>query len=1142
MARLVQLARVDELSAAQLRGLCDSGAVTRGLGYTARDMVTELVVSGDGRRVDGLVRGSGRQRYTTWAELRDEPRRPGHSRWSSSCSCPMQVDCKHVVALVLTATQLRSDERAEAEDLADRGPWRPGPSTVTSWRSVVASLAGDDGTPAALQLHLTPPPRRAPTLGPGVTLTPLVQGARGWIKTGISWGGIDPGSYYGTVRAEVDPLHLQTLEEMARAVRARRAVHASGAIDRVSLADMGPPAVPLLRAARRAGVALIDAQGRAVHVPDEPASFEIALETAEDGAVTLRPVLAIPDGIPLTQTLPVGVPAIALVHERPDGLSVVELDPPLTQDHERLLAEGPIEVPAQEWPSFVLEQLPALRRRVRVRVAQDLETTASPRPRLLVQVTPRPGHLTEVELRWRYAVGGRGLDLGPVVPVPGVRETGGRARDHAAERVVLDEVAPLLEPVLAPVARPGAPWTSAATLVLGPAASIALSAVLPDLREHPDVVVEEVLPLPTYVRATGEAVVTLGVDEAAPGSADATAPRTPDDADDDGAGRAGAGGAPDSPAGERGAPVHARSTDWFDLDISVSVDGEDVPLADLILALTTGQELLILPSGRWLPLAEDERLAALATVLAEARSLQDGDSGSWQVTAFHAGLWDELVELGVVHHQSERWRRTVDALRGLQPGDRPVPEGLQATLRPYQHEGFQWLSLLWEARLGGILADDMGLGKTVQTLAAVLRAKETGDLADPLLIVAPTSVVGAWAREAERWTPDLRVVTLDRTLRKAGTTLDRAVGDADVVVTSYALVRLDEEAYLARRWGGLVLDEAQFVKNHQAKTYQVVRRLDAGMKLAVTGTPLENSLMDLWSLLSVVAPGLYAQPREFRDSYVKPIEAGEGAELLATLRRRIRPLMMRRTKEQVADDLPPKIEQLVAVPMHPRHRAVYDRHLQRERQRLLGLIEDDFGRNRVAILRALTALRQLSLHPGLVDAEHLGTGDDAKTDLLVEHLRELAAEGHRALVFSQFTGYLRLVRERLDREGIDHSYLDGRTRKRGERIAEFREGTQTAFLISLKAGGFGLTLTEADYVYVLDPWWNPAAEAQAIDRTHRIGQDRTVNVYRFVSEDTIEDKVVALQQRKRELFARVVDEGDALSGAITAEDIRGLLG
>jgi len=341
-------------------------------------------------------------------------------------------------------------------------------------------------------------------------------------------------------------------------------------------------------------------------------------------------------------------------------------------------------------------------------------------------------------------------------------------------------------------------------------------------------------------------------------------------------------------------------------------------------------------------------------------------------------------------------------------------------------------------------------------------------------------------------------------------------------------------------WAAVVLDEAQFVKNHQAKTYQAVRRLSARAKFAITGTPLENSLMDLWSLLSIVAPGLHPRPALFKDQWAKPIENAGDAERLAALRRRIRPLMLRRTKEAVATELPPKMEQVLTVDLHPRHRAVYDRHLQRERQRLLGLI-DDLNGNRIAILRALTVLRQMSLDPSLVDESYAGLEHQRAVAALVEQLTELSQEGHRALVFSQFTGFLSIVRARLEAEGIAYEYLDGSTRNRAERIAAFREGTAPVFLISLKAGGFGLTLTEADYVFVLDPWWNPAAEAQAIDRTHRIGQTRPVNVYRMVSRDTIEEKVVALQERKRDLFARVVDEGGALSASLTADDLRELL-
>jgi SNF2 family DNA or RNA helicase len=298
--------------------------------------------------------------------------------------------------------------------------------------------------------------------------------------------------------------------------------------------------------------------------------------------------------------------------------------------------------------------------------------------------------------------------------------------------------------------------------------------------------------------------------------------------------------------------------------------------------------------------------------------------------------------------------------------------------------------------------------------------------------------------------------------------------------------------------------------------------------------------MDLWSLLSIVAPGLHPRPAIFRERWANPIERDGDAERLAALRRRIKPLMLRRTKEAVATELPPKQEQVLSVELHPRHRAVYDRHLQRERQRLLGLIDDVQG-NRIAILRGLTVLRQLSLDPSLVDEAYAGLATSAKIETLVEQVGELAEEGHRALVFSQFTGFLRLVRERFEAEGIAYEYLDGSTRNRGERIAAFREGDAPVFLISLKAGGFGLTLTEADYVFVLDPWWNPAAEAQAVDRTHRIGQTRPVNVYRLVSRDTIEEKVVALQQRKRDLFTRVVDDGAALSSALTADDLRALL-
>jgi SNF2 family DNA or RNA helicase len=447
--------------------------------------------------------------------------------------------------------------------------------------------------------------------------------------------------------------------------------------------------------------------------------------------------------------------------------------------------------------------------------------------------------------------------------------------------------------------------------------------------------------------------------------------------------------------------------------------------------------------------------------------------------------------------------------------------------------------VLWDAGLGGVLADDMGLGKTLQALALVCRAKEAGDLTAPVLVVAPTSVVANWAREAARFAPDLAVRTVEATGRKLGVPLAEMVEGADLVVTSYTLLRLGEDDYRELPWSGLVLDEAQFVKNHAAKTYAAARRLPARFKLAITGTPVENDLMDLWSMLSIVAPGLFPSPQRFTEHYRTPIEKGGDADVLAALRRRIRPLMRRRTKEQVAAELPPKQEQVLEVVLNPRHRKVYDTHLQRERRKVLGLV-DDLQKNRFTIFRSLTLLRQLALDAALVDEAHAGIRS-SKADAFLEHLQEVVAEGHRALVFSSFTGFLSTVRERLDAHGLPYAYLDGRTRDRQRVIDQFRSGRAPVFLISLKAGGSGLNLTEADYVFVLDPWWNPAVEAQAVDRAHRIGQDKTVMVYRLVAAGTIEEKVLALQERKRDLFARVLDDdGGALSGALTADDIRGL--
>ncbi|WP_052720096.1 DEAD/DEAH box helicase [Actinoplanes rectilineatus] len=585
--------------------------------------------------------------------------------------------------------------------------------------------------------------------------------------------------------------------------------------------------------------------------------------------------------------------------------------------------------------------------------------------------------------------------------------------------------------------------------------------------------------------------------------------------------------------------VESGERDWFDLAVQVSINTEQVDFRGLFVALAAEQEFLILPSGRYVTLDRPE-FRRLRDLITESRELHDAPADTVRVGRHQAGVWQDLGELGEVTGPAADWHSAVRSLYAEGDTPRPpVPATLKATLRGYQEEGFHWLAALHRHGLGGVLADDMGLGKTVQTLALICHVLQEGGTPDPFLVVAPASVVGNWAAEAARFAPglDVRVVQQTRARRPGG--LAAAIDGADLVITSYTLFRLEFDDYAAQPWAGLILDEAQFVKNAGSQGYQCARRLPAAFKLAITGTPMENNLSELWALLSITAPGLLPRHDRFADYYRRPIERGQDQERLAQLRRRIRPLMLRRRKTEVAADLPAKQEQTIELELNPRHRRIYQTYLQRERQKVLGLL-GDMQKNRFEIFRSLTLLRQASLDAGLVDPEHRGVAS-TKLDALVERVTDIVAEGHRILVFSQFTRFLGAARDRLADAGIDCSYLDGKTRDRSEVIAGFKAGDAPVFLVSLKSGGFGLNLTEADYCIMLDPWWNPATEAQAIDRIHRIGQTRNVMVYRLVAKDTIEEKVMALQARKAALSGSVLDGGDFGSAELTAADIQGLL-
>ena len=453
-----------------------------------------------------------------------------------------------------------------------------------------------------------------------------------------------------------------------------------------------------------------------------------------------------------------------------------------------------------------------------------------------------------------------------------------------------------------------------------------------------------------------------------------------------------------------------------------------------------------------------------------------------------------------------------------------LPGTLQAELRPYQQEGFEWAMRRAGAGLGAILADDMGLGKTLQALA-VLLARGRGGAA---LVVAPTSLIGNWLAEARRFAPALRLSDFGATPPAEREALRTAAGPNEVLLVSYTLLQLDAEGFAGRDWHTLVLDEAQAVKNAAARRSQAVHALRADFRLALSGTPIENRLAELWSIMQICNPGLLGTQAQFSERFAVPIERDRHRGRQRTLRRLVGPFILRRTKSQVLEDLPPRTELILPVEAEPAEQAHYEALRRQALKEAEEALQGDAGSGsaQLHLLAQLTRLRRAACDPRLVTTELSLAG--AKVRAFGGLARERAANGHRTLVFSQFVDFLQLLRATLDEAGLSHQYLDGATpaAERSRRVAAFQDGDGDFFLISLKAGGFGLNLTAADYVVIADPWWNPAAEDQASGRAHRIGQQRPVTVYRLVRQGTLEERIVALHHDKRELAAQVLDGGD----------------
>ena len=973
------------------------------------------------------------------------------------------------------------------------------------WRAVLATAAGRvDAPPLALGVELrqrarrdgspwgaprwqTATPRDLHAFGADVAvgLRPLVRSERsdGWVKGRASWDALRrPGHGY-------DPAQARWFVELYSIVRDARTLGTLPDGSEWLLADDVESGLlwAHLRGAEALGIPLRPTKPHQRVSVAESASAALRAERAGDGLALVAHVTLDGRDVDPAEVRPLGSVGLYRFAASGERIDLTLAEAPVPEPVRAVLrARAEVVVPADETDEFLRDHLPRLTRQTPVTLGSGVTAPPAAPPRLHLAVAFAPGDRVDLTWSWTYA----GMPPVPfTAPISAERD----GVFEASMRQAAEEA-----------------WTGACDLPFaadgaftGADAAQFAHAVLPRLERLEGVEVEVSGIRRTYRELTGIPEITVTT-------------------------------------------VETTDADWFELGILVTIEGRRIPFAPLLRALTLRRSKMLLSDGDYFSLAHPA-LDRLRELVDEAAELDEWETGA-RISRYQSALWSDFEDLADQAEPAVTWRAAVAGLRGrggVEPT--PVPASLRATLRPYQQSGFDWLAFLWQQRLGGILADDMGLGKTLQMLALIAHTRQTGERR-PFLVVAPTSVLATWQSEAERFAPALVVRAIDVSAAKREADVAALASGADVIVTSYTLLRLDEDEYGAVEWAGLILDEAQFVKNPATKLHRIARTLRAEATFAITGTPLENSLGELHALLSLTSPGLFPSAQRFRTEYIKPIEQGktpenaEGAPYrarrLERLRRRIRPFVLRRTKDLVAPDLPPKQEQELRVRLGDDHRALYDTVLQRERQKVLGLLHD-LDRNRFIVFRSLTLLRMLSLSPALIDARHTRMGS-AKLDALVEHLTELAAEGHRALVFSQFTSFLDLAQRRLESAGIAYARLDGSTRRRQEVVDGFRTGDAPVFLISLKAGGFGLTLTEADYVFVLDPWWNPAAESQAVDRTHRIGQTRPVNVYRLVAEGTIEQKVMALQERKARLFQSVLDDDDLFSHPLDADDIRGL--
>ncbi len=571
--------------------------------------------------------------------------------------------------------------------------------------------------------------------------------------------------------------------------------------------------------------------------------------------------------------------------------------------------------------------------------------------------------------------------------------------------------------------------------------------------------------------------------------------------------------------------------DWFDIHAIVRFGEFEIPFLQLRKLILAGRSEIKLPNGEVAVIPESwfARYADLFHFL-------DASNDQGRLEKHHFALVEELRTGNLAKVEiSEKLKRLCD-FGQIEEFD--MPQNFKGKLRPYQKAGYNWLRFLSQYKLGGCLADDMGLGKTVQTLALLQNEKEASDSRSTSLLIMPTSLLYNWEMEAQKFTPRLQVMNYTGTNRHKNSHLFKYY---DLVITSYGVARLDIDILKEFYFSYIILDESQVIKNPQSNIAQAVQDLKASHKLILTGTPIENSTLDLWSQMNFVNPGLLGTETFFKKEFMFPIEKGQDENRKSRLYSMIKPFILRRHKSQVATELPGKVEKVQYCDMTDEQEKLYEEVKSSFRNKILEHIEKDgLGKTQFILLQGLTQLRQLANHPKMVNAEY-ENGSGKMNDVLYS-LENVLGEKHKVLIFSQFVKHLTIVRHHLDQRNIKYAYLDGGTKDRQAEVNKFQQDSKTqVFLISLKAGGVGLNLTAADYVFILDPWWNPAIEQQAIDRAHRIGQENKVFIYKFITRNSVEEKILTLQESKLKLANDLITTEDSFVKNLSRKDIESLL-